>query len=261
LSGYTCGYSFVTYGQDAVATADECEFLCDSRDDCDTYCFSSDAGGEWECMLYSSCATVDVTTSRWGTYTCKSQGNYEFFFSHVGECAEGWDGSNTLQRSLKECSEECSAREGSQFFSFCDSNPQDCDNGKNCACYNDDLCTENEHWKQYKAYEIGECARTETAACDGISDKWSCLSSVESRSLELNGVQLNGSKCVWCPNGACTSDNENRCEPQIWLDTMPHSGYDMCLSDVSSGNRLTGSRLIISRRESEGRRNLRTPKL
>jgi len=262
MSMATCASSFYVYGQDAVATPNECEALCDSRDDCDTYCFSNNAGGEWECLLYSSCAIINSNQARWETYTCKSKGNYEFFFSHAGHCAEGWDGSNTFQRSLEQCSEECSAREGSQFFTFCDSNPQDCDNGMNCACFNDDMCTDDGTFKQYKAYEIGECARTETAACDGIFDKLSCLSSVESRSLELNGVQLNGSNCVWCPNGACTSDNENRCEPQIWLDTMSHSGYETCLSDVSSGNRMTGSRLIISRRErGEGRRNLRTPKL
>merc|ERR1712218_373518 len=43
--------------------------------------------------------------------------------------------------------------------------------------------------------------RTKLASCNTISDRTTCLVSIESRSLLLLGNQLQGNDSAWCPNG------------------------------------------------------------
>ena len=59
--------------------------------------------------------------------------------------------------------------------------------------------------------------RETSQPCNDISDRISCLTSVESRGLVLSYGQVMGNDCGWCPHGPCTNDNNNRCQPANWL--------------------------------------------
>merc|ERR1719242_460374 len=76
-----------------------------------------------------------------------------YTFLHEGHCAGGWAGYNTFQPTVESCASHCGASRGLQFFAFCDeADPNDCDHGVNCACYSQ--CPDDDHWPQYKAYQI-----------------------------------------------------------------------------------------------------------
>ena len=71
--------------------------------------------------------------------------------------------------------------------------------------------------------------RTQSLPCDSINDRGTCLTSTDSRDREFNGGQLLGSNCYWCPNGRCTTQNENRCEPEPFLLFKGVNDYETCM--------------------------------
>ena len=80
-----------------------------------------------------------------------------------------------------------------------------------------------------------QCALRESSQpCYEIANRKSCLTSTDSR-----GGVLKGQTCAWCPNGACTSANENRCEPKTWLKDQGVSDFEECLEVESGKNYIT----------------------
>ena len=71
--------------------------------------------------------------------------------------------------------------------------------------------------------------RTKSHSCDLIKDRSTCLTSTDSRNEEFEGSPLFGSNCHWCPDGPCTSDNANRCEPEPFLKIKGVNGYETCI--------------------------------
>ena len=71
-------------------------------------------------------------------------------------------------------------------------------------------------------------SRTKLQPCYSIEDRSTCLTSTDNRNLEIDGVQLFGSKCHWCPDGPCTSYNTNQCEPEPFLKSKGVKGYETC---------------------------------
>ena len=72
--------------------------------------------------------------------------------------------------------------------------------------------------------------RTKSAPCHLVTDRGTCLTTTDSRKW------LNGQDCVWCPNGPCTNNNANRCEPKEWLEVKSgDTNYEHCLV-TDSGN-------------------------
>ena len=82
--------------------------------------------------------------------------------------------------------------------------------------------------------EVPCSTKDKTSACDIILDRSDCLTTIESRSLIMSNVQLQGSECGWCPNGPCTTNNANRCEPIIWLEANSVTGFETCNSGINS---------------------------
>jgi len=82
-----------------------------------------------------------------------------------------------------------------------------------------------EGWRRdaYMCYE-----RAVGIACPLATDKDICQASFETRSIVASGVQINGSKCVWCENG-CTTNNNNKCEPKNWLERQSNAkDFEIC---------------------------------
>ena len=77
-------------------------------------------------------------------------------------------------------------------------------------------------------------ARTKRRPCPPITDRETCLTSVESRNLVLVGVQLQNSDCVWCPNGPCTVNDDKQCEPKIFVENYCAQNYLSCGNDFES---------------------------
>ena len=75
-------------------------------------------------------------------------------------------------------------------------------------------------------------ARDKRSPCNGITDLPTCLTSIESRSGVVSGVELEGSKCGWCPNGPCTGNNDNKCEPSNWLEAKGANEFETCLEGI-----------------------------
>ena len=72
-------------------------------------------------------------------------------------------------------------------------------------------------------------SRTKSQPCHLIKDRGTCLTSTDSRNMIYAGEQLFGSNCNWCPDGPCTSNNANRCEPEPFLKTKGVNGYETCI--------------------------------
>ena len=71
--------------------------------------------------------------------------------------------------------------------------------------------------------------RTNSHSCDLIKDRSICLTSTDSRNEEFEGSPLFGSNCHWCPDGPCTSHNDNQCEPEPFLISKGVKGYETCM--------------------------------
>ena len=77
------------------------------------------------------------------------------------------------------------------------------------------------------------CAkRDKILPCDQINDRFTCLTSTDSRSGVHAGVEIHGSKCAWCHGGPCTENNENTCEPRNWLEAKGVSEFDTCFDGI-----------------------------
>jgi len=68
--------------------------------------------------------------------------------------------------------------------------------------------------------------------CYTITDRTQCLSTTESRSQIIDGVQIFGTDCIWCPNG-CGGLNTARCEPKNWSEAKGHT-FEECAGDLPS---------------------------
>ena len=68
--------------------------------------------------------------------------------------------------------------------------------------------------------------------CHSINDRRNCLTTTESRSLEVFGVQMYGSNCAWCPNGPCTVISKGKCEPSNWLVAIGVREFDTCFKGI-----------------------------
>ena len=83
------------------------------------------------------------------------------------------------------------------------------------------------------------CAtRDKLQACNEISDRTICLTTLETRGYgelkKIYGIYVKrGSKCGWCPNGPCSSDNSTRCEPMLWIQTRNISDFEDCLPGIT----------------------------
>eukprot|EP01083_Nonionella_stella_P166859 559204_1 len=68
-------------------------------------------------------------------------------------------------------------------------------------------------------------------ACWDIQDLSTCLSSKDNRDFHLD------EPCVWCASGACTTNNDNKCEPASWLfeqtTQLNSDDYEVAVSGYS----------------------------
>lgn len=63
-----------------------------------------------------------------------------------------------------------------------------------------------------------QCLAKHTSGCNSIQDEQTCLSSLDGRPYEfVAGYKAAGQPCVWCGGGACTSQNDNKCEPYDYV--------------------------------------------
>jgi len=63
-----------------------------------------------------------------------------------------------------------------------------------------------------------KCLRSEGLGCFAISDRVNCLSSKDGSTRVANGgLKVQGEPCVWCGDGACTSESEAKCAPYDWF--------------------------------------------
>ena len=70
---------------------------------------------------------------------------------------------------------------------------------------------------------VSKCtSRTKSQECWKLRHRLECLTSTESR------ARFDGTDCVWCPNGPCTSKNDNQCEPQGWLVDKGVTDFETC---------------------------------
>ena len=85
--------------------------------------------------------------------------------------------------------------------------------------------------------------RSTSTPCSSIKDRQSCLTSTESRSTITGnygnywkklGYDIFESDCVWCPDGPCTGNNKNRCEPKIWMTRERLTNFESCLTSNTS---------------------------
>ena len=94
--------------------------------------------------------------------------------------------------------------------------------------------------------------RSNAAPCDAQKNRDDCLTTTESRTLELHGNQLKDSICVWCKQ-PCTPDNDNQCEPQAFLDGYEKAkpgitkNYDTCLAGNAHLRQLYNSYAFLIR--------------
>jgi len=67
--------------------------------------------------------------------------------------------------------------------------------------------------------------------CNEIKDRRECLTSMDGRDYAADGIYLRGQHCVWCNGKPCSGDNNNKCEPQKWLDKVGNGtiDYETCL--------------------------------
>jgi len=160
-------------------------------------------------------------------------------------------------KSVQECAEAVKEAGGS-FFIY-GIGPYD------GACYQEHTSSEDclEGWQTdtYNFYKIdesytlvhagAECESSETIIGRGMTLK-ACAEAIKrvGGSFFIYGIGPN--------DGACYQEHTSS---EDCLEGWQTDHYNFYKIDVPPANRLTGSRLIISRRESEGRRNLRTPKL
>eukprot|EP01083_Nonionella_stella_P166858 559203_1 len=67
--------------------------------------------------------------------------------------------------------------------------------------------------------------------CPLINDRSICLSSRDNRANHLD------EPCVWCASGACTTNNDNKCEPASWLfeqtTQLNSDDYEVAVSGYS----------------------------
>ena len=75
--------------------------------------------------------------------------------------------------------------------------------------------------------------RDKTSDCSGIRDRHTCLTTTESRDIKVSNVQLKGSVCGWCPNGPCTGNIANQCEPSIWLEANSVTRFETCYTGMN----------------------------
>ena len=94
-----------------------------------------------------------------------------------------------------------------------------------------------QYFVYYSLFIEVKCIPPSNAAnCGDQKNRNDCLSTKESRTLELYGQQLKDSICVWCDGTACTPDNDNQCEPKTFLDGYETANpgttnnYEHCLA-------------------------------
>ena len=63
--------------------------------------------------------------------------------------------------------------------------------------------------------------------CNAITDRKTCLTSNDSRSA------YDFSPCAYCPNGPCTGNNDNRCEPKTWLQSQGIDTFEDCFEGAN----------------------------
>ena len=74
------------------------------------------------------------------------------------------------------------------------------------------------------------CVERKTSMpCHQIQDRDSCLTSKESRFAVIYGNNILGSDCVWCLDGSCTGNNQNKCEPKNWMEGQGLYNFETCL--------------------------------
>ena len=77
---------------------------------------------------------------------------------------------------------------------------------------------------------IDDCiSRIAENDCSYIKDRGTCLTSTDSRNMVIDGVQLFGSDCVWCPDGDCTPGSGNQCEPKVFLENKGIKNFEACI--------------------------------
>ena len=94
-----------------------------------------------------------------------------------------------------------------------------------------------QYFVYYSLFIEVKCIPPSNAAnCGDQKNRNDCLSTKESRTLELFGQQLKDSICVWCDGTACTPDNDNQCEPKTFLggyetaNPGTTNNYEHCLA-------------------------------
>ena len=76
-------------------------------------------------------------------------------------------------------------------------------------------------------------ARDKSSPCYAITDRRTCLTTTESRSLVDHGVQIHGSYCAWCPNGPCTANNIHKCESSKGLAAKGVTEFETCFKGMN----------------------------
>ena len=75
-------------------------------------------------------------------------------------------------------------------------------------------------------------SRHQTNDCNGIIDRFTCLTSFEKRNQE---DAHQGSECVWCRDGLCPYKNEAQCESKTSIQNIAPArnftkyGFEDCL--------------------------------
>ena len=49
----------------------------------------------------------------------------------------------------------------------------------------------------------------------------------------LFGNDVNGSHCVWCPDGPCITTSENQCEPKSLMEGQGLVNFESCLPGIT----------------------------
>ena len=80
-----------------------------------------------------------------------------------------------------------------------------------------------------------KCAsRWSLKSCNIITDRESCLTTIESRHAIVEGVDIFGSECAWCDSGPCKKGSSSMCEPESLLQARGTS-YATCLEIKENG--------------------------
>jgi hypothetical protein len=84
-------------------------------------------------------------------------------------------------------------------------------------------------------------------SCSIITDRESCLTSIESRHKIVQGVEIFGSDCGWCEAGPCRKGSSSMCEPVSMLQAMGTVEYATCLEIKENGRKLNDNNIRNSK--------------